>query len=71
MDRWLVALPPPLQPTCLYVPNKIMYLFTVDNDTLRRFIGLPTAQARYQVLHSCLEELVRVGIILPPFMLPK
>lgn len=35
-----------------------------------RYIGLPTAPARYQVLHSCLEELVRVGIVAPPFYLP-
>lgn len=36
----------------------------------RRYIGLPTAPARYQVLHSCLEELVRVGIVAPPSYLP-
>lgn len=35
-----------------------------------RYIGLPTAPARYQVLHSCLEELLRVGIISPPSHLP-
>lgn len=35
-----------------------------------RYIGLPTAPARYQVLHSCLEELVRVGIVAPPSYLP-
>lgn len=35
-----------------------------------RYIGLPTTPARYQVLHSCVEELVRVGIVAPPSHLP-
>eukprot|EP00903_Cladosiphon_okamuranus_P006236 g6121.t1 len=38
----------------------------VDRADIKQYIGLPTAPARYQVLHSCLEELVRVGIIAPP-----
>ncbi|CAM9730239.1 unnamed protein product [Pylaiella littoralis] len=42
----------------------------VDRADIKQYIGLPTAPARYQVLHSCLEELVRVGIISPPFYLP-
>ncbi|CAN0350920.1 unnamed protein product [Ectocarpus sp. 6 AP-2014] len=42
----------------------------VDRADIKQYIGLPTAPARYQVLHSCLEELVRVGIISPPSHLP-
>ncbi|CAN0118354.1 unnamed protein product [Ectocarpus sp. 12 AP-2014] len=42
----------------------------VDRADIKQYIGLPTAPARYRVLHSCLEELVRVGIISPPSHLP-
>ncbi|CAN0423920.1 unnamed protein product, partial [Ectocarpus sp. 8 AP-2014] len=38
----------------------------VDRADIKQYIGLPTAPARYQVLHSCLEELVRVGIVSSP-----
>eukprot|EP00752_Nemacystus_decipiens_P012914 g11429.t1 len=42
----------------------------VDRADIKQYIGLPTAPARYQVLHSCVEELVRVGIVAPPFHVP-
>ncbi|CAM9107631.1 unnamed protein product [Discosporangium mesarthrocarpum] len=42
----------------------------VDRADIKQYIGLPPASARYEVLRSCLEELVRVGIIAPPQYLP-
>jgi hypothetical protein len=36
----------------------------VDRVDLKLHIGLPILKARYQILQSCLEELIRVGIII-------
>ena len=33
---------------------------------IKQYIGLPNAQARYDILASCLRDLGRVGIISPP-----
>ena len=38
----------------------------VDRADLKQFIGLPPVVARYNILRSCLEELMRVGLISPP-----
>ena len=35
----------------------------VDRVDLKLHIGMPILKARYQILHSCLQELLRVGII--------
>ncbi|CAM9169217.1 unnamed protein product, partial [Choristocarpus tenellus] len=43
----------------------------VDRADIKQYIGLPPAAACYRVLHSCLEELVRVGIISPALYLPQ
>ncbi|KAJ5078626.1 intein-containing pachytene checkpoint protein precursor [Anaeramoeba ignava] len=37
----------------------------VDRADLKQYIGLPTQKARYEILRSCTEELMRVGIITP------
>eukprot|EP00743_Colponemidia_sp_Colp-15_P011866 GILK01013349.1.p1 GENE.GILK01013349.1~~GILK01013349.1.p1 ORF type:complete len:431 (+),score=74.91 GILK01013349.1:69-1361(+) len=35
----------------------------VDRADIKQYIGLPSLHARYEILRSCLDELVRVGII--------
>ena len=35
----------------------------IDRADVKQFIGLPSLQARYTVLASCVEELARAGII--------
>ena len=35
----------------------------VDRVDLKQYIGLPCVEARYEILRTCVEELVRVGII--------
>ncbi|KMZ66411.1 putative ATPase protein [Zostera marina] len=35
----------------------------VDRADIKAYIGPPTLQARYQILRSCLEELLRTGIL--------
>ncbi|KAG7364357.1 ATPase central domain containing protein [Nitzschia inconspicua] len=35
----------------------------VDRVDLKLHIGLPIAKARYQILRSCIQELIRVGIV--------
>jgi len=37
----------------------------VDRADIKQYIGLPSANARYQILRSCVLELMRVGIIAP------
>jgi len=37
----------------------------VDRADIKQFIGLPSARARYQILRSCIQELMRVGIVAP------
>eukprot|EP01116_Phalansterium_solitarium_P015043 TRINITY_DN33060_c0_g1_i1.p2 TRINITY_DN33060_c0_g1~~TRINITY_DN33060_c0_g1_i1.p2 ORF type:complete len:200 (-),score=72.27 TRINITY_DN33060_c0_g1_i1:17-616(-) len=37
----------------------------VDRADIKQFIGLPSVAARYQILCSCVHELMRVGIITP------
>jgi AAA+ superfamily predicted ATPase len=38
----------------------------VDRADIKQYIGLPSAVARYQILQSCMMELMRVGVITPP-----
>lgn len=38
----------------------------VDRADIKMFIGLPSAEARFNILKSCTIELMRVGIIQPP-----
>ncbi|CAM9782428.1 unnamed protein product [Chrysoparadoxa australica] len=42
----------------------------VDRADLKQHIGLPPCKARYMILASCLEELMRVGIIAPAVAIP-
>jgi hypothetical protein len=35
----------------------------VDRADVKQFIGLPTLEARYEILRSCILELIRVGIV--------
>jgi len=37
----------------------------VDRADIKQYLGLPTVRASYQMLSSCLSELMRVGIISP------
>lgn len=38
----------------------------VDRVDLKIHIGLPIVRARYEILRTCLEELIRVGIVVGP-----
>jgi len=38
----------------------------VDRADIKQFIGLPSAVAIYQILSSCIAELIRVGIVQTP-----
>lgn len=35
----------------------------VDRADIKAYVGPPTLQARYEILRSCLEELIRTGIL--------
>lgn len=35
----------------------------VDRADIKAYVGPPTLQARYEILRSCLQELIRTGII--------
>jgi len=35
----------------------------VDRADIKLFLGLPSLEARYEILRSCIEELMKVGII--------
>jgi len=35
----------------------------VDRADIKQYIGLPTVRARYEILRSCVDELIRVGIV--------
>lgn len=35
----------------------------VDRADIKAYVGPPTHQARYEILKSCLEELLRTGIL--------
>lgn len=37
----------------------------VDRADIKQFIGLPSHKARYEILRSCVFELMRVGIVVP------
>ncbi|XP_050378176.1 pachytene checkpoint protein 2 homolog [Argentina anserina] len=48
----------------------------VDRADLKAYVGPPTLQARYEILRSCLEELIRTGVLssfegCESFMLPN
>ena len=43
----------------------------VDRADIKQYIGPPSTQGRYAILHSCLVELMRVGIIQSNSILPK
>lgn len=38
----------------------------VDRADIRAYVGPPTLEARYEILRSCLQELLRTGILLNP-----
>ncbi|XP_008804231.2 pachytene checkpoint protein 2 homolog [Phoenix dactylifera] len=38
----------------------------VDRADIKAYVGPPTLQARYEILRSCLQELIRTGILLYP-----
>lgn len=35
----------------------------VDRADIKAYVGPPTLQARYEILRSCLQELIRTGIL--------
>ena len=35
----------------------------VDRADIKAYVGPPTLQARYEILRSCLHELIRTGIL--------
>lgn len=35
----------------------------VDRADIKAYVGPPTLQARYEILRSCLQELMRTGIL--------
>jgi SpoVK/Ycf46/Vps4 family AAA+-type ATPase len=37
----------------------------VDRADIKQYIGLPSHPARYEILRTCMTELMRVGIISP------
>lgn len=52
--------------------NLSIYVFTiywvadiafVDRADIKAYVGPPTLQARYEILRSCLQELIRTGIL--------
>lgn len=59
----------------LQVINQVLEIFTyfnnlwvadiafVDRADIKAYVGPPTLQARYEILRSCLQELVRTEII--------
>ena len=46
----------------IHVLVHIYYLYRAD---VKQYIGLPTPAAIFKIFHSCLSELMRVGIITP------
>lgn len=51
-----------LNPTPLYACLYADIAF-VDRADIKAYVGPPTLQARYEILHSCLKELIRTGIL--------
>ena len=43
------------------------YIYTIKlcRADVKQYIGLPTSQAIFKIYHSCVSELMRVGIIHP------
>jgi hypothetical protein len=50
-------------------PTSLLNLFPLPFS--HQFIGLPTTKARYEILRSCINELMRVGIVAPHTPLPS
>eukprot|EP01018_Ginkgo_biloba_P025217 Gb_05227 [translate_table: standard] len=45
--------------------NGVKYIAFVDRADIKAYVGPPTTQARYEILRSCFQELLRVGILVP------
>ena len=43
--------------------NFIADIAFVDRADIKAYVGPPTLQARYEILRSCLQELMRTGIL--------
>jgi len=43
--------------------NFIADIAFVDRADIKAYVGPPTLQARYEILRSCLQELIRTGIL--------
>ncbi len=37
----------------------------VDRADIKQFIGLPSVNARYEILRSCIQELILRGVVVP------
>ncbi|KAF3630387.1 hypothetical protein FXO37_28496, partial [Capsicum annuum] len=46
----------------MYLPG-IADIAFVDRADIKAYVGPPTLQARYEILRSCLQELLRTGIL--------
>lgn len=50
-----------------YTDLSFIYFFAdiafVDRADIKAYVGPPTLQARYEILKSCLQELMRTGIL--------
>jgi len=44
----------------------VLDLAFIDRADVKQYIGLPPLEARYEILRSCILELMRCGIVVPP-----
>ena len=49
----------------------VIDLAFLDRADVRQYIGLPSAAAVYQILHSCIQELIRVCCVLSVMLRAK
>ena len=42
-----------------------MYIGSICRADIKQYIGMPSVAAIFQIYHSCIKELIRVGIIIP------
>lgn len=43
--------------------HEIADIAFVDRADIKAYVGPPTLQARYEILRSCLQELLRTGVL--------
>jgi SpoVK/Ycf46/Vps4 family AAA+-type ATPase len=56
---------------CLAAPDPAADLAFVDRADIKQYIGPPSPAAIYQILASCIVELVRAGIVRPAPVRPR